>query len=230
MRVLAIETATACGSVAVVGPDGVLAERTAHVPGGHLEWLLPAVTGLLDDAHISREQIDALTVSIGPGSFIGLRIGVVTAASWAHACGLPLIAISTLEVIAAGVPETGLVLAALDARRGEVAAALFRREGDTHRLTGDLLVEPSSLSAHLGRIAEPVVIAGGALALHTSALLAALAPWAVASDRRRWWPRASVGGMLGRARLLRGERSDPVGLVPRYIQRSIAREFPAPNR
>jgi tRNA threonylcarbamoyladenosine biosynthesis protein TsaB len=231
VRVLAIETATAWGSAAVVGPDGVLAERSAHVPGEHLEWLIPAIDDLLAALHLTRADIEGLAVSIGPGGFTGLRIGVATAAAWAHALGLPLSGVSTLEAIAAGVQDSGLVVAALDARRGEVAAALFTR-GDgasgVERLTEDLLMSPGALRDHLGDRGR-VIIAGDALERHAAALLDALGPDAVAAPRERWWPRAAVIGHLGRTRLLGGDRDDPIGLVPRYAHRSVAREFAPPH-
>jgi tRNA threonylcarbamoyladenosine biosynthesis protein TsaB len=225
MRVLAIETATAWGSVAVVAPEGVLGERRARVPGGHLEWLIPAVDEVLTAAGLTPAAIDALAVSIGPGGFSGLRIGLATAAAWAHSLGRPLVAVSTLEAIAAGVPVTGLVLAALDARRGQVVAALFRRDGGVHRMAGDLLVAPGDLGGRLGPVAAPVVIAGDALAVHGAALLEALGPDASVAPEELWWPRAAVVGRLGLARLQRGERDDPVGLTPRYVRRPVAREY-----
>jgi tRNA threonylcarbamoyladenosine biosynthesis protein TsaB len=224
VRVLAIETATAWGSVAVVGSRGVLAERAAHVPGGHLEWLMPAIDAALAASRLRRDQIEGLAVSIGPGGFTGLRIGVATAASWAHVVGLPLAAVSTLEVIAAGVPGTGLVLVALDARRGEVAAALFRRDGSVQRLTPDLLLPPAQVRARLPEIADPIMLAGDALERHEEALLQALAPHALAAPREAWWPRAAVVGAIGRARLLAGHRHDPVGLTPHYAQRPVVVE------
>jgi tRNA threonylcarbamoyladenosine biosynthesis protein TsaB len=224
-RVLAIETATAWGSVAVVAPEGVLGERRAHVPGGHLEWVIPAVDEVLTAARLTPSAVDALAVSIGPGGFSGLRIGLATAAAWAHALGRPLVALSTLEVIAAGVPGAGLVLAALDARRGEVAAALFRRDGQVRRIAGDLLLAPGDLGSRLGPLAEPVVVAGDALAVHRAALLEALGLGASIAPEELWWPRAAGVGRLGLARLLRGERDDPVGLTPRYARRAVAREY-----
>lgn len=224
MRVLAIETATAWGSVAVVGPDGVLAERAAHVPGGHLEWLMPAIDATLAASGVRRDEIEGLAVSIGPGAFTGLRIGVATAAAWAHVACLPLAAVPTLEVIAAGVPGVGLMLAALDAHRGEVAAALFRRDERTRRLTPDLLLAPAAVRASLPEIAEPVVLAGDALGRHERALLVALAPHGRVAPREAWWPRAAVVGAIGRAQLLAGQRDDPVGLTPRYAQRPVAVE------
>lgn len=229
MRVLAIETATAWGSVAVAGPDGTLVERSAHVPGGHLEWLIPAIDDLLVSAHLGRADIDGLAVSIGPGGFTGLRIGVAAAAAWAHAMPRPLVGVSTLQAIAAGVAGPGLVVAALDARRGEVAAALFTCDGaaGVERLTDDLLGTPEAIRDRLGR-GGPVIVAGDALERHAGALLGALGPLAVAAPRDHWWPRAAVTGRLGRARLLRGDRDDPIGLVPRYVQRPVAREFDHP--
>lgn len=224
-RVLAIETATARGSVAVVTPEGVLAERSAHVPGGHLEWLIPAVDEVLTAAGLTPPAVDALAVSIGPGGFSGLRIGLATAAAWAHGLSRPLVAVSTLEAIAAGVSATGLVLAALDARRGEVAAALFRHDGEIRCIAGDLLIAPGALGGRLGPIAEPVALAGDALVVHRAALLEALGPRASAAPEELWWPRAAVVGRLGLARLQRGERDDPVGLTPRYARRAVAREY-----
>ncbi|MGQ0570826.1 MAG: tRNA (adenosine(37)-N6)-threonylcarbamoyltransferase complex dimerization subunit type 1 TsaB [Armatimonadota bacterium] len=225
MRVLAIETATPRGGVAVVGPQGTLSELSAHVPGGHLEWLIPAIDQLLDAAGLRRDDIDGLAVSIGPGGFSGLRIGVATATAWAHSMDRPLVAVSTLEAIAAGVTGKGLVLAAVDARRGEVAAALFRLDESAERRTPDLLVTPEALRDALGPIAEPVTLAGDALDLSAPVLLDALAPWAAAAPPEQWWPRASAVGRLGRLRLLRGESDDPIGLVPVYIRRPDAREF-----
>ncbi len=225
MRVLAIDTATTWGSVAIVDAAGVVAERSAHVPAAHLEWLIPAIKGMLADARVECGAIEGLVVSKGPGGFSGLRIGIVTAAAWAHSLGRPLAGVSTLEVIAAGVEASGLVLAALDARRGEVAGALFRRADCATRLTPDQLMKPDVVRDRLPPIDEPIVLAGDALERHAAALLAALSPWATAAPPAYWWPRAAIAGTLGRARLLRGERDDPLGLLPDYIRRPDAREF-----
>ncbi len=237
MRVLAVETATAQGSVAVVGPHGVLAERSARVAGEHLEWLMSAIAEVLSDARLPVDEIDGLAVSIGPGGFMGLRVGLMTASTWAAATGRPLVGISTLEVIAAGVADqagpsptaAGLVLAAIDARRGEVAAALFRcgppRDLAPARLTPDVLTPPSAIGDRLPVITEPLVVAGDALERHHAAITGALAPWATPAPHDRWSPRASVGGVLGRIRLLRGDRDDPLHLVPHYAREPDAKEF-----
>ncbi|MDR7523016.1 MAG: tRNA (adenosine(37)-N6)-threonylcarbamoyltransferase complex dimerization subunit type 1 TsaB [Armatimonadota bacterium] len=227
MLVLAIETATAWGSVAVVGPQGLLVERAAHVPGGHLEWLLPAIDAALADAGLRREAIEGLVVSRGPGGFSGLRIGIATAAAWAHAAGRPLVAVSTLEVMAEGASASGLVLAALDARRGEIAGAVFRRGGAIQRVTPDFIAPPAALRDCLGASSEPVAVTGDALERHAAAIVEALGPRARLLPRAEWFPRASVAGALGRARLVRGERDDPLGLVPIYVRSQAVQPYPA---
>jgi len=234
MRMLAIEVSTPRGSVALVGPLGTIAERSADVRGAHLEWLLGAVTAVLGDARMGSGDVDALSVSLGPGGFVGLRIGVATAAAWAHAAGRPLVGVPTLDVIAAGAVadegpnSAGLVLSATDARRGEVVAALYRGgavPADLVRLTPDLLVAPSAILDLLPSIDEPVVVTGDGLRLHAPAILEALHPWASQAPCERWWPRASVLGAVGRTRLLRGERHDPMGLVPIYARGPEARAW-----
>ncbi|MDQ7859582.1 MAG: tRNA (adenosine(37)-N6)-threonylcarbamoyltransferase complex dimerization subunit type 1 TsaB [Armatimonadota bacterium] len=226
MRVLAIESATARGGVAVVGPSGVEAEVCAHVPGRHLEWMAGAIGRALVEAHLTPERIEGVAVSIGPGGFSSLRVGVATAAVWAHARRVPLVAVPTLEVLAAGAVAAagfgGFVLAAIDARRGEICAALFRAGTTVERCSDEMLAPPEALAARIGDPGGPVLVAGEALAHHAAALLGALGSRARAAPEELWWPRAAVCGALGRARLLRGERTDPVGLVPRYTHRLVA--------
>lgn len=238
MRVLAIEVSTPRGSVAVVGPLGTICERSAEVPGAHLEWLLGAVAAALGDARMVPGDVDALSVSLGPGGFIGLRIGAATAAAWAHASVRPLVGIPTLDVVAAGVAtgasdgrcsgSAGLVLSVADARRGEVVAALYKCgpvPADPARLTPDQLAAPGRIRDRLPPIGEPVIVAGDGLIQHAPAILEALHPWGSLAPRDRWWPCASVLGAVGRTRLLRGERHDPMRLVPIYARGPEARAW-----
>jgi tRNA threonylcarbamoyladenosine biosynthesis protein TsaB len=222
--VLGIETATARGSVAIVGPDGTVGVRAAHVPGGHLEWLLPAIDDLLTASNLARNAVEGLAVSVGPGGFTGLRIGLMTATAWADGLGRAVAGVSTLEAIAAGAEHPGQVLAALDARRGQVTAALFHVEaGRAQRLTPDLLAHPADLRALLPPADGLVLLAGDALEHHAEALLAGFAPHAAAAAFERWWPRADVVAALGRARLVAGEADDPLRLAPRYARAPVAK-------
>lgn len=236
MHVLAIETATAVGSVAVVGADGTVTERSAQVPAGHLEWLAGAIEAVLAEAGLAPDAIGGLAVSVGPGGFMGVRIGIATAAAWAHTAHRPVLGISTLGVIASGAAVAGaavggatsggaagegatpLVLAALDARRGDVVGALFKCDRDVRRLTADILAPPDRLRDRLPVLSAPVLVAGDALARHAGPLVAALSPWALAAPPDLWWPRASALGRLARTRLLAGEGDDPLRLRPVYVR------------
>jgi tRNA threonylcarbamoyladenosine biosynthesis protein TsaB len=144
MLALTIETSTPRESVAVVRDGVVLAERTDTVGRGHTEMLLGAVDKVLVRAGIGLRDLDALVVSTGPGRFSGLRVGLATAKGISAVSGLPLLAVGTLEALAASGPATeGLVAPLLDARRGEVYSALFRIGEGTERLLPDTAASPS---------------------------------------------------------------------------------------
>lgn len=219
MFVLGLETATPHGSVAVVGPAGLLAESTALVPMRHLEWLVPTVEHVLADAGITRGQIEGLAVSRGPGGFTGLRIGIATAAAWARATGIPVTGISTLEALAATTGAPGLVMPVLDAKRGEVAAALFRREDDQHftRVREDTVLLPEMLG-ELVPGGEPILLLGDGLARWPDAIMRAV-PEGRPAPSALWTPRAALVAALGRERLLAGQRDDPYRLAPVYGRR-----------
>ncbi|MDR7556029.1 MAG: tRNA (adenosine(37)-N6)-threonylcarbamoyltransferase complex dimerization subunit type 1 TsaB [Armatimonadota bacterium] len=226
MRVLAIETSTGQGSVALLDEHGLVAETLAPAPGAHLEWLAGAIVHLLRAHDVPPAAVDGLAVSTGPGSFTGVRVGVVTAIAWAEARGVPVIGVPTLEAIAAGVAAEALparlVLAAVDVRRGEVAAALFALDGGIRRLSPDLVVPPAALPAVLPARDGPVALAGDALERYRDVLLAAIGPGATVAARSLWWPRARVVGQVGRARLLAGVRVDPARVQPVYPRRAVA--------
>ncbi len=219
MFVLGLETATPHGSVAVVGPAGLLAESTALVPMRHLEWLVPTVEHVLADAGITRGQIEGLAVSRGPGGFTGLRIGIATAAAWARATGIPVTGISTLEALAATTGAPGLVMPVLDAKRGEVAAALFRREDDQHftRVREDTVLPPEMLG-ELVPGGEPILLLGDGLARWPDVIMRTV-PEGRPAPSALWTPRAALVAALGRERLLAGQRDDPYRLAPVYGRR-----------
>ncbi|MDQ7844297.1 MAG: tRNA (adenosine(37)-N6)-threonylcarbamoyltransferase complex dimerization subunit type 1 TsaB [Armatimonadota bacterium] len=215
MRILAIETATAEGSVALLEGDRVLRQVVASVPQRHLEWLAPAIDQALQAVGWRPAEVQAVAVSRGPGTFTGVRIGVATAAAWARATGIPLVAVSTLETLAAGVEEGGLICPVLDARRGEVVGALFEGDGALRRVTEDFVVPVEALLAELPKD-RSVVLAGDALARYGEVLRAH--PQVRLARADRWVPRAATTGRLALTRLLRGEHDDPYRVVPTYAR------------
>ena len=175
--VLALETATLACSVALaeIGTASRIAEFTTDLRRNHSERLMPMVDAALRAAGAKApEDIGAVAVSAGPGSFTGLRIGLATAKGLAFGWGTPLVTVGTLDALAAGAasalpgagtgaissPAAGglLLCPILDAQKREVYAALYRANGE--KLGGDWAVAPRALATRLAAFAAPVLFVG----------------------------------------------------------------------
>jgi tRNA threonylcarbamoyladenosine biosynthesis protein TsaB len=143
VSLLGFDTSTAASSACVLRTDGEAfevrprPERLAGRPA-HASELLPAVAEVMDASGLGWGDLRAIAVGVGPGAFTGLRIGVATARALAAANGLPLRPVSSLAALAAGIDDE-LKLPVIDAKRGEVFAALYGPEG--------ALSEPAALRA-----------------------------------------------------------------------------------
>jgi tRNA threonylcarbamoyl adenosine modification protein YeaZ len=150
--VLAIDTATPAVTAGVIrrGPSGVdvLAERVTLDARAHAEQLTPNVVGALADAGLAMADLGAVVVGCGPGPFTGLRVGMATAAAYAHALGLPVHGVCSLDAIA--VDTTGEVLVVTDARRREVYWARYR---DGVRVDGPDVSSPADVPADADAVA-----------------------------------------------------------------------------
>lgn len=166
MIVLGVETATELAGCALGGVEGVLA--SFHVARGrrHAEVLAPAIEFTCRQARVRLSEVSVVAVDVGPGLFTGLRVGVATAKSLAQGLGVPMIGLSSLDLLAFGVRHTGrLIAAVIDARRGEVFYALYRSvPGGVQRLDGPEVSSPQELASELmARNEETLVVGGGAL-------------------------------------------------------------------
>ncbi|WP_122780281.1 tRNA (adenosine(37)-N6)-threonylcarbamoyltransferase complex dimerization subunit type 1 TsaB, partial [Pseudomonas viridiflava] len=140
MKLLPFETSTEASSLAL-HVDGNVQERFELAPRRHAELALPWAEQLLAEAGISRRQLDAIAVGRGPGAFTGVRLAIGIAQGIALALDLPVLAISTLQVLALRAPaEATHVLACIDARMGEVYAGLFERQGEALLMLGSEVV------------------------------------------------------------------------------------------
>ena len=218
MRILAIETATPAGSVALLDGHQIVREVTEHVPQRHLEWLAPAIAAILESSGWRPEEVEGVAVSLGPGLFTGLRIGIATAAAWAYARGVPVVGVSTLEVVAAGTVAagaTGLICPVLDARRGEVAFALFEWKPLAMRVLSDTIGPVSTL---LQRMPEgrSVTFTGDGVPRILDAIRSR--PLTVIAPEGSWHPRATFVGAVALGRLAHGDRDDPYLLRPVYAR------------
>jgi tRNA threonylcarbamoyladenosine biosynthesis protein TsaB len=211
---LAIESATARLEVALLWGGGRYLERAVDAPGHHAERILPLIASLLDAAGVGPDGPEAIAVSIGPGSFTSLRVGLATAKGLAFASGRSVVPVPTLEALAASALSPGDTLpiaALLDARRGEVYAAVFQPSPDgLEVLVPDGLFTPEALSDRLPR---------GCRVIGDGASVDVERFGKVSEDTR--WPRAREVARLGRERLARGAL--PEGdLAPRYVRRAQA--------
>jgi tRNA threonylcarbamoyladenosine biosynthesis protein TsaB len=216
MRVLAVDTTGAHGSVAVVAGselEGLIGIR--EMSPRHAESLLPTIDHLLRLLSVELEHIDGFAVAVGPGSFTGLRIGIAAVQGLSFATGKPAAGISALEATAFRFRYLdGLIVTLIEAYRGEVYGAAYRaRAGVLH-----LEVEPScsSVSRFLASLPEPPsLVAGTGLLRHRDAV-EIHAPGAFLAD-----PSFFIGeevARLGRAKLEAGDAAPLGSLAPLYIR------------
>jgi tRNA threonylcarbamoyladenosine biosynthesis protein TsaB len=157
---LAFDTATPAVTVALHDGERVVASQTRIDARRHGELLAPAITAVLDEAWVPRQDVTAIAVGVGPGPFTGLRVGLVTARTLGLALDVPVYGVCTLDVLAAQAVDTGAVtdefLVATDARRREVYWASY--DGQGVRLDGPHVSLPSDVATN-----RPVVGAGALL-------------------------------------------------------------------
>jgi len=132
MIILAVDTTTFTGSVALLKETNLIAEVNIDSSSNYSERLLPAVDFLLKTNKLSIQDIDGFAVAVGPGSFTGIRIGLSTVKSFSFASGKPVAGVSTLKALAEKLrlSQAHLLCPLLDAKKGEVYAALFESKGD----------------------------------------------------------------------------------------------------
>lgn len=168
MIVLALDTALAATSVAVMDGERVLAACSEPMDRGHQERLAGLVRDSIAEAGIGFAALDRIGVTVGPGSFTGLRVGLAFAKGLSLALGAPCVGVGTLQALAASVTESGVVAAAIDARRGQLYLQLFRDGAPLAPPQALTLVEAQTKLNELGE--EPVTLIGSGAALLTHGL------------------------------------------------------------
>ena len=218
MRLLAFETATEACSVAV-WVDGQVHERFELAPRRHAELALPWADAMLAEAGIAKSSLDAIAVGRGPGAFTGVRLAIAVAQGVALALDRPVVPVSTLAALAlqADAPR---VLAAIDARMGEVYSAAFRCEGgDVVGLDAERVVVPGQVVLPDGEDGWVGVGTGfgaveGALAATLGARFARIDAAAL--------PHAADVARLAAHAFARGEGVAPERAEPAYLRDNVA--------
>lgn len=225
-HLLAIDTATAWQSVALLQDEHVLALLEQDAEGSHARSLMGAIDRLLREAGLSLKDLQALAVSIGPGSFTGLRVGLATMLGFRAVLGTPIVTVPTLEAMAWNLRDVkGLLVPVLKSRHNEVywAAYQWLPESGVHTLIAEQVGPPSSVAQVL-QVEKACTVFGDGWQAYESEIreaLEAAGGRAQEVSREKHRPSAVSVARAGRQRLAGGQMLEQE-LVPRYVQRTEA--------
>jgi tRNA threonylcarbamoyladenosine biosynthesis protein TsaB len=237
MHILALETTAMTGSIAAYDGAQLLVEIELPPQQRSAQSLAPAIVQLLHSVGWKPQDVQLVAVTVGPGSFTGLRVGVTTAKTFAYAVGATVLGIDTLETIAAGVavqnkpalvptenrtsPRLHIVM---DAQRGDLITQSFYLASDGwFRPDNDQKLLPAE--QWLKGLTPGDMIAGPVL----GQLQASIPPTLIVLPEALWHPRARHVARLAARDNAAGRRDDLWRLVPRYSRRSAAEERAAPK-
>jgi tRNA threonylcarbamoyladenosine biosynthesis protein TsaB len=242
--ILAVETSSRKGSVAIAFGGEMLAEKVFSAPMSHSAEIFPAIRGLLDQFNLNPGQVEHIYISGGPGSFTGLRIAVTIAKIMQLASSVKIVTVDTLDVVAANVinlipentqppskyklPDTSgdKVAAVLDAKRGQFFIAVYERGKDEDRSTAgrsiwkkvlpDSLLTASQFLDQFARKDKPVRLLGDGLLYYKDRFKAGGVRF---FDEKNWSPRAGKVLLLGWQMALNGQFTDALSLTPNYLRK-----------
>ncbi len=220
--ILALETATTCGSLALVAEDRCLGEYSLNTSATHSRSLLAGIHWLLAQCDLSWPQIGAIAVSLGPGSFTGLRIALSTAKGLCMAAKKPLIGVETLAGLASQFPFSSLpICPVIDARKNEIYTALYRcnQQGLLEKTAEPMVIKPQRLPEF---ITTPTLLVGDGLPLYGRMLKELLGESALLAPPEICFARAASIGSAAWHLFRQGSFLAPATAVPIYVRASDA--------
>lgn len=222
MLVLGIDTSTPHSSICLATEAGVLASCELGRGNAHAEFVAPAISFCLEHAQIPMSSVSGIAVSLGPGLFTGMRVGIATAQMLAHARRLPVVGLNSLDLLAFPVRHVRrLICSVVDARRGELFWAFYRSApGGVQRVTEFRVGPPEKLAGEIEAVPDDVLCIGdGALAQR---ILLESTRAEVGSPSMAY-PNAHALVELSLPRFIREETQRPEDLRPIYIRKADAR-------
>ncbi|MDR7080167.1 tRNA threonylcarbamoyladenosine biosynthesis protein TsaB [Neobacillus niacini] len=217
MTILAIDTSNYPLGVALIEENQVLGEYITNLKKNHSVRIMPAIQTLMKDCERVPAQLTKVVVAKGPGSYTGVRIGVTIAKTMAWSLKVPLVGVSSLEIMAAGAGRyfDGYISPLIDARRGQVYTGLYEyQSGELTVVKEDRLVLSADWSVALKEVKKPILFVGNDLPLHRTMLEGTLGSQAVFAEITEHNPRPSELALLGKGKP--GE--DIHSFVPNYIR------------
>lgn len=223
MLTLAFETSAKAGSVALLEGSKLLGESYQNTGLTHSQTIMAMAQDLITACGYTPQDIQAVAVAAGPGSFTGVRIGVAAAKGFAWGAELPCYGVSTLEAMALNLGAyEGLVVGVMDARRSQVYTATFRAEnGILTRLTEDRAISLQQLGEELSAASGPVYLVGDGSTLTYNTLVGSVARL-ILPPEHRMHQRAAGVGLAAAAMIEKGLPGNGATLTPNYLRLSQA--------
>ena len=225
MKILAIDTSGKAMGIAIADENGIIIEHNDTSGAKHSAALASTIKNILDKAGLGFNDIDGFSVSIGPGSFTGLRIGVTMVKGFAFATKKPVMAVPTLDTIAYNcIASPHLICTIVDASRNLVYACLYESKGQGLERKSDYLL--INISELLKMVQGPVIFLGDGLSIYREHIIKYFKDTSMGAGiefapEPMWYPKASTGAIMGLERFKNGKFEDPDKLVPFYIYPTI---------
>ena len=223
MKILAFETSAKAASVALLDDGKLLGENYQNTGMTHSQTLMVMAENLLQTAGLNAQNVDAVAVAAGPGSFTGVRIGVAAAKGFAWGRQIPCYGVSTLEAMARNLGTwQGYVVPAMDARRNQVYTAIFHAEkGNLTRVEEDMAISLEELKEKIKNYPESVFLVGDGAHLCYNTLLEEV-PGLVLPPEHRMHQRAAGVALAAQVMVDAGEPGNGAELTPNYLRLSQA--------
>ena len=223
MLTLAFETSAKAASVALMEDGKLLAESYQNTGLTHSQTLMVMAEDLLRTCGKTAQQVEAVAVAAGPGSFTGVRIGVAAAKGFAWGADIPCYGVSTLEAMALNLGvHQGYVVPTMDARRSQTYTAIFRAEGGKlTRIAEDMAISFEELKDKIKNLSEPVFLVGDGAVLCYNTLLEEV-PNLVLPSEHRMHQRAAGVALAAKRMMEAGEPGNGGSLSPNYLRLSQA--------
>lgn len=218
MKLLAIETSTMIGSIALISDQQLLVEYQIGIKTTYSDTLFSRIDHILQEVNTSIQEIDGYALALGPGSFTALRIGLSVVKGLALATEKPIVGIPTLDGLAQNVCFSNLLICPLlNARKGEVYAAFYKREGDTalKKLTPDRALDPEML---LDEIQEEVIFLGDGSDFYSDLIISKLKEKYFFAPLHLKYPKASAIAQLALQKFKDNEVMDSDCITPIYVR------------
>lgn len=241
MNFLGIDTSLSYLSLGLVSDlpeQKIIAETSWYLPKRQLTEVVPKIKRLLEDNNLKIEDLNGIGITIGPGSFTGLRLGLATAKTLAQFLKIKIVGLNTLEIIARNIPPTTyLVCPLLDAKMNYVYTAVFRYKNyslraqikevnleDTNleRLTENLVLDLKGLKELINQFNQPIIFLGNGILPYVLEIKRAISSPIYFAPSFFWYPRAGMVAFIAADMIKEGKEDDIFSLQPLYLRRPQA--------